>query len=119
MSEVAVPVTADGPIKDDAVKKAQKQRRRNKKKSKKQRLAEEAQRKELEKQHEKDDLLKDVEVEYVVQPIDLSALKKADGMSKLDENTLQQFSEIFKHFQNGKPEQDEEVRDYNFLVKYD
>lgn len=45
MSEVAVPVTADGPIKDDAVKKAQKQRRRNKKKSKKQRLAEEAQRK--------------------------------------------------------------------------
>lgn len=40
-------------------------------------------------------------------------------MSRLDENTLQQFSEIFKHFQNGKPEQDEEVRDYNFLVKYD
>lgn len=73
----------------------------------------------MEKEHEKDDSLKDVEVEYVVQPIDLSALKKADGMSKLDENTLQQFSEIFKHFQNGKPEQDEEVRDYNFLVKYD
>lgn len=30
-------------------------------------------------------------------------------MSSLDENTLQQFSDIFKHFQTGKPEEDEEV----------
>jgi uncharacterized protein YdgA (DUF945 family) len=32
-----------------------------------------------------------------------------DGMSNLDETTLQQFSDIFKHFQTGKPEQDDEV----------
>jgi splicing factor 3B subunit 2 len=30
-------------------------------------------------------------------------------MSRLDENTLQQFSDIFKHFQTGKPEDNEEV----------
>lgn len=31
------------------------------------------------------------------------------GMSSLDENTLQQFSDIFKHFQTGKPEEEDEV----------
>lgn len=30
-------------------------------------------------------------------------------MSTLDENTLQQFSDIFKHFQTGKPDEDDEV----------
>ncbi len=38
-----------------------------------------------------------------------------DGMSALDENTLQQFSDIFKHFQTGKPDEEDEVKfDYFF-----
>jgi hypothetical protein len=32
-----------------------------------------------------------------------------DGMSSLDETTLQRFSDIFKHFQIGKPDEDDEV----------
>ncbi|KAL7312231.1 hypothetical protein PS15m_008018 [Mucor circinelloides] len=111
MSTVA-PVTNDIlKENDNAVnKKAQhKMRKRNKKKSKKQRQEEEAQRKaELEQQQKKDDALDDVQIEYVVQPVDMSALKNMDGMSNLDENTLQQFSDIFKHFQTGKPEEDDE-----------
>jgi len=63
----------------------------------------------LEQQQKKDDALDDVQIEYVVQPVDMSALKNMDGMSNLDENTLQQFSDIFKHFQTGKPEEDDEV----------
>lgn len=58
---------------------------------------------------ENDDSLDNVEIEYVVQPVDVSTLKNMDGMSSLDENTLQQFSDIFKHFQTGKPDEDEEV----------
>lgn len=130
MSAVA-PVTNDILKENDtaANKKAQhKMRKRNKKKSKKQRQEEEAQRKavsefnvfrsrdlldvhqkELEQQQSKDDALDDVQIEYVVQPVDMSALKNMDGMSNLDENTLQQFSDIFKHFQTGKPEEDDEV----------
>jgi splicing factor 3B subunit 2 len=54
---------------------------------------------------EQDDSLDDVEIEYVVQPVDLS---KAESLSSLDEATLQQFSDIFKHFQNGKQEEDDE-----------
>lgn len=109
-------------------KKAQhKLRKRNKKKSKKQRQQEEAKRKavsrsrkrsvvivltvlkELEKQQENDDSLDDVQIEYVVQPVDVGALKNMDGMSSLDDSTLQQFSDIFKHFQVGKPDEDDAV----------
>jgi splicing factor 3B subunit 2 len=54
---------------------------------------------------EQDDSLDDVEIEYVVQPVDLS---KAESLSSLDEATLQQFSDIFKYFQNGKQEEDDE-----------
>ncbi|CEP18779.1 hypothetical protein [Parasitella parasitica] len=90
-------------------KAQQKIRKRNKKKSKKQRQEEEAQRKaELKQQEQNDNTLDDVQIEYVVQPVDMSALKSMDGMSNLDENTLQQFSDIFKHFQNGKPEDNDE-----------
>ncbi|KAG2196547.1 hypothetical protein INT47_010386 [Mucor saturninus] len=102
-------VANDVPIKvEPTVQKThQKQRKRNKKKSKKQRqLEEEAKRKV--KIEGNDEPLDDVEIEYVVQPVDVSALKNMDGMSNLDENTLQQFSDIFKHFQTGKPEQDDE-----------
>ena len=63
-------------------------------------------------QQQNDDALNDVQIEYVVQPVDISALKSMDGMSNLDENTLQQFSDIFKHFQTGKPEDEDEVRIY-------
>ncbi|KAI9356804.1 hypothetical protein BD770DRAFT_389323 [Pilaira anomala] len=105
-------VANDVPVKDNAVKKSQqKQKKRNKKKTSKQRREEEAKRKaELEQQikNEKDDSLDNVEIEYVVQPVDVSTLKNMDGMSSLDENTLQQFSDIFKHFQTGKPDEDEE-----------
>lgn len=45
-----------------------------------------------------------------------------DGMSSLDENTLQQFSDIFKHFQTGKPDEDDEVSSFSnnspFLVVF-
>ncbi|KAG2229248.1 hypothetical protein BDF21DRAFT_430488 [Thamnidium elegans] len=105
-------VANDVPVKDNVVKKSQlKQKKRNKKKTSKQRRDEEAKRKaEIEQQinKEKDVSLDNVEIEYVVQPVDVSALKNMDGMSSLDENTLQQFSDIFKHFQTGKPDEDEE-----------
>ncbi|KAI9476213.1 MAG: hypothetical protein EXX96DRAFT_639744 [Benjaminiella poitrasii] len=111
MSAVAV-VTNDIPEKKDvaANKKVQhKVRRKNKKKNKKLRQEEEAKRKaELEKEQQDEDTLDDVEIEYVVQPVDFSSLKDMDGMSNLDENTLQQFSNIFKHFQTAKPDEDEE-----------
>ncbi|KAI7900284.1 uncharacterized protein BX663DRAFT_477144 [Cokeromyces recurvatus] len=104
-------ITNDIPEKTNVAinKKLQyKARRKNKKKNKKLRQEEEAKRKaELEKE-EKDNSLDDVEIEYVVQPVDFSALKNMDGMSNLDENTLQQFSNIFKHFQSGEPDENEE-----------
>ncbi|KAI8977254.1 hypothetical protein BDF20DRAFT_913602 [Mycotypha africana] len=117
MSAVAA-VTNDiatNPVNDTNVSKKAKEaqqhklRRKNKKKNKKLRKEEEARRKaELEQQQkEKDDSL-DVEIEYVVQPVDMSSLKNIDGLSNVDDSTLQQFSEIFKHFQTGKAEEDEE-----------
>lgn len=69
----------------------------------------------MEQQQQNDDALDDVQIEYVVQPVDMSALKSMDGMSNLDENTLQQFSDIFKHFQTGKPEEEDEVSLYLFI----
>lgn len=123
MSETASPVNADALSNNDTVNKAQKLRKRNKKKSRKQRLAKESQKKVKEKEKEsvtytfflqeaeaeQNNSLDNVEIEYIVQPIDASTLKKVDGWSKMDENSLQQFSDIFKHFQTGKPEQDDEV----------
>lgn len=54
-----------------------------------------------------DNDLKDVEIEYIVKPMDVSSLKTMDGMANLEEDMLNQFSDIFRHFQKGKEEDDE------------
>ncbi|KAI8992560.1 hypothetical protein BDB01DRAFT_841760 [Pilobolus umbonatus] len=106
MSEVAVrPDVADH---NETVKKGQKLRRRTKKKSKKQRLEEQKRHSETEQPQHKDTSLDDVEIEYVVQPVDLTTLKNMNTLVNVDEDTLQQFSDIFKHFQVGKPDEDDE-----------
>lgn len=39
-------------------------------------------------------------------------------MSSMDENTLQQFSDIFKHFQVGKQDEDDQVRKTFFFLSF-
>lgn len=48
-----------------------------------------------------------MEFEYVVQPMDADRLKTLDGMTDLQDDVLNQFSDIFRHFQKGK--EDDEV----------
>ncbi|KAI8084664.1 uncharacterized protein BX664DRAFT_337516 [Halteromyces radiatus] len=92
-------------------KNAQQPRKRNRKKSKKQRAEEEAARRERrsESVQENEDDLKDVEIEYVVQSMDASSLKSMDGMNNLQDDVLDQFSNIFRHFQRGKEEDEDET----------
>ncbi|SAL95959.1 hypothetical protein [Absidia glauca] len=95
-------------------KKTQEPRKRNRKKTKKQK-ADEASRQQarthqtrLEPQQDDNDL-KDVEIEYIVKPMDVSSLKTMDGMANLEDDMLNQFSDIFRHFQTGKEEDDEDA----------
>ncbi|KAI8327803.1 hypothetical protein BC941DRAFT_385930 [Chlamydoabsidia padenii] len=88
-------------------KKTQEPRKRNRKKSKKQKADENL--KQQTEQQQDDNDLKDVEIEYVVKPMDVSSLKELDGMANLEDDVLNQFSDIFRHFQNGK-EEDEDIQ---------
>ena len=48
---------------------------------------------------QRDDSLNDVEIEYVTQAVDADSLKNVESLSSVDENVLQQMSEVFKHYQ--------------------
>ncbi|ORZ10807.1 hypothetical protein BCR42DRAFT_333185 [Absidia repens] len=86
------------------LEKTQEPRKRNRKKSKKQKAEEEAARRQNTEKQDIDNDLKDVEFEYVVQPMDAERLKTLDGMANLQDDVLNQFSDIFRYFQKGKEE---------------
>lgn len=111
--------TSNGKPKDV---KGKNQRRR--KKSQKQRLAEEAAKRKAvsfakvpswvkeqcltllqEIENNKTETVDNVEIEYVTQTVDADTLKKLDGMDNVDDESLQQFSNVFKHFQIGGQEE--------------
>lgn len=48
-----------------------------------------------------DDDLADVEIVYTPEILEIEDIKKQNGFENLDEETLNQFSSVFKHFQIG------------------
>ncbi|KAI7858546.1 hypothetical protein BDC45DRAFT_457485 [Circinella umbellata] len=93
-----------------AAQKKDANRQRRRKKSKKQREQELAEyKKEFEsRSSQRDDSLNDVEIEYVTQAVDADSLKNIETLSNVDENVLQQMSEVFKHYQISKNDAEED-----------
>lgn len=55
-----------------------------------------------------DDDLANVEIVYAPEVLEIDDIKKQDGFENLDEETLKQFTSVFKHFQMGN--ESDEVR---------